>query len=60
MKLKIKGEEDKEVKEISLERSGDCVKVRIDGEIVVTFWDDGESYFYGQGNLIRYEGKWDK
>ena len=60
MKLKIKGEENKDIKKILLERYEHCVNVTINGEMIASFWASGEFRFYGHGNDVRYKGKWDK
>ena len=46
MTLEIKGESTKH-KQIRLERSGDCISVRINNELIANFFFDGDFQFYG-------------
>ena len=57
MKLKTSSEENKL---IELKEDYDNVYVKIDGEIVARFMDNGEFEFYGQDSSVRLKGHWNK
>jgi len=56
MKLKIKDSEEEE-SIIALEKWSDSIGVKIDGETVATFFDNGEFIFHGQGRN-KFIGNW--
>ena len=55
MKLKIKGKEKEKI--IELEQGQEYVYVRIEGELIAKFSNDGDFKFFGQNNESQYEGK---
>ena len=57
MSLKIKGTEEPS-HEIDLEQADNRVRVRIDGEIMATFKDNGEFVFYGHSSQKILEARW--
>lgn len=55
--LRIKSvEKEKEIIELTSDNRN--VEVRIDGEVVARFFNDGRFSYYGRGPVSLFEGRW--